>query len=1576
MDWVSTYVATAAAVVSGPPLADLLLIPVSLAGLSAIHVAGHVVLQHVRAKKQYGPIALQDEEAAQDQSEPTLGPVAKRGGWQGIVLRELRVLGLLGLLGYELALGSGWNRTKILLVAFYVYASALSAASFITGSQRWRRVLDAHLGIILLAIFGVFVTKDLVPLAVIGGEQPSQTAIIRLALLFVVSIVVSLATPGPQTSDAISSSSLGSFLTWGYFNPIIWYASRHPHLPPEMLPPLEQGDDAAYLAEKDFKKVDPLLLPKQRYIAWSLLAVFKREYVVMLTLVLLESGASFLAPIGINQILSYMEGSSTNGIRPWVWVVWIGLGPVVNSLLSEWYLHHATKILTRAEALMTQLIFRHSLRIRLKSQDDDKKDDKKADSKKDDKNDSAEPAAHSPEASSSSTAVEDDTSSETAAGSSASSVASSDRSPSPTASSETAAASDTEESTTSKDKKDGKGKKDKTSEKKAKEEEEKKSTKQMIGKINNLVTSDVNALGRARDFPYIIQALLSVIFSVVFLYQMLGWSSLVGTAVIVITLPIPAWVAKQQMGSQREKMKVSDRRVQAVNQIMSVVRMIKLFAWEDKSLEKLSKIREEELSWIRYNGTLQLVNYATNVKILPLCNILATFGLYTLIMHQELTASRIFTSISVFSILQNSVARMTYQLPMLLNAKVSMDRINDFLWKTELIKPRDTEDVASETPAVVAEDDVIGFKDATFSWDALDAEGKLKDAKKRDFRLTINGEVTFDRGTVNLIVGPTGAGKTSLLAALLGEMYYHSDGPDSWYNLPRNGGVAYAAQETWVLNETIRENILFGSAYEEERYNKVLEQCALVQDLDLFAAGDETEVGEKGLTLSGGQKARITLARAVYSKAQIVLLDDVLAALDVHTARHVVNKCFKGDLLHDRTVLLVTHNLALTNSLAKKTVRVDGRGRVKVEPSLAAAVEHDAALRAELVKEEQATKSDAPAQEEAAEEKKPKSSAGKLTIAEDVAHGTVGLEAVMLYIRNCGGVGFWVFRFFIIFFEACLGLAMPYFLGLWSNQYAKHPASEVPAMKYMTGYAILALAELAAGVIGWLVWVNGAMKASSRIHKALVQSVFGSTFRWLDTVPVARVITRCTQDLQSVDQMIRQIFNTQFTITANLILRLIAIVYIVGWSALAAGVLVLVGGMLIGRFYITAQRSVKREQSVAKAPILSLFGAGLAGLASIRAYDAQEHFSKQLVTRINRHTRLSRNFYNINRWVGVRIDTLGGIFSAVVAGGVLYGGLISTGDAGFALSQVLGFSMEVFFFVRIANMAEVECNSLERILDFLKIEHEPEPTEEGTPPAYWPASGSLRAEKLSARYGPESPEVLHEISFDIKSGERVGVVGRTGAGKSTISLALLRGILTSGQVFYDGIDIHKINLRDLRANVTLIPQHPDLLAGTVRENLDPFGEHDDATLNDALRSAGLFRIQKEGDPAAITLDTEVETGGSNFSHGQRQIIALARAHVRRSKLMIMDEATAAIDYETDSAIQESIRTTLGNDITIITIAHRLQTIMDSDKIMVLDAGRLAEFGSPKELLAQKKGLFYELVEKSHDKDVLYNLVKS
>ncbi|KAH9911186.1 P-loop containing nucleoside triphosphate hydrolase protein [Fomitopsis serialis] len=952
--------------------------------------------------------------------------------------------------------------------------------------------------------------------------------------------------------------------------------------------------------------------------------------------------------------------------------------------------------------------------------------------------------------------------------------------------------------------------------------------------------------------------------------------------------------------------------------VISVIRMIKLFGWESRVSQQIAEKRHDELEAVKKSRMWELANSNVNL-VIPLLTMIVTFSTYTLIMKHELTASTVFSSITVFGMLGMHLRMAFNMIPGIMQAKVSLDRLDNFL-RNQLSSSQHPESR-----------DTIGFRDATFTWtnDISGPEITGLESGRRRFSLHIDGEVSFEHGCITLIVGPTGSGKTSMLMALLGEMHYVPSGPSSFYNLPRAGGVAYAAQESWVQNETIKDNILFGSPYSEERYQRVIYQCGLERDIDLFEAGDMTEVGEKGITL------RITLARAVYSSAEILLLDDVLAALDVHTSQWIINKCLRGDLMENRTVIMVTHNVAIASTVAQFKVTLGPGGRVSSQELIQDIRGQTQALGMGQDSQEQGYKQGGDQRPEGLVK-----SSGKLVIAEEIAVGRVGWGALKLFLARIGGqhqIFFWSFCLLTLIASELLANLQVWFLGYWARQYEQRPASEVKASYYLGFYAGMIVVSVAFYCISLTSYWLGTIRGGRSIHESLISSVLGTTLRWLDRTPASRIIARCTQDIQSVDGEISKTWGVIMELNISMLIKVVAVV-IMSPIFLVVAVAVAIAGGLVGQIYMKAQLTVKREMSVAKAPVLGHFGAAFAGLVSIRAYGAQDAFKEVSYQRIDRYTRAARTFWDLTRWVAVRIEMLSAIFVSSLAAYLLYARGTTASDTGFSLNMAVGFSGYILYWVRVWNdfeIAVIFC-SLERIKQYVEIEQEPKPTQDGTPPAYWPASGDLKVEKLSARYSEDGPLVLKEISFELKSGERVGIVGRTGSGKSSLALSLLRCILSEGKVYFDGLATDTINLDALRSSITIIPQMPELLSGTLRRNLDPLGQHGDPLLNDALRSAGLFALQEGSRENHITLDTQIASGGANLSVGQRQILALARAIVRQSKLLILDEA------------------------------HRLHTVMDADKIMVLDAGRMAEFGKPSELLKNHKGMLRALVEESGD----------
>ncbi|KAF9017850.1 hypothetical protein BDZ89DRAFT_1094212 [Hymenopellis radicata] len=1404
----------------------------------------------------------------------------------------------------------------------YFYTSLLALIS-VTARKQWARMSIRHLHLVLVPTMVVYIYRDVAPLATFTKlpqdlpEGPLLWA--KVITLAITAIVIPLFVPREyipvdpnnpaEVPNAEQITPIISLILYFWMDPVVKAAVKVAHLPYEQLPALADYDTAAHLKSRSFKHLDVFCGAKQRHLFFGLMRIFAKDYMVLVAMLIVQVCADFAAPIGINRLLNYLEVKDKEQVeyRPWLWIAWLFLGPTISSISFDWYIFIATRLLVRCEAIITELVFEHALRIRMKAE------------------------AHS-------TTSTPSTPSEASAPATPGDVTPPDAERATDGSTDTEATlhspASSEGDTHSRDATLGDSSASVKSTDDSKKEKETTApvdpeAKNLVGKINNLVTTDLSNIVDSRDFIRLaVYTPVSVIFCVGFLYVILGWSAFVGLAVIIISFPLPGFLTKVVQDVQGATLKKTDGRVQEVTEIVNVMRMIKLFGWERKMDERVAEKREAELVWIKRRQLLDLAVGLINFLI-PVLTMMATYATYlviqTLIMKEELSASKVFSSMTIFNMFSEQLHRLLFTVTQVTAGKVSLDRLTKFLRQTELL---DTFSEKDQTPIIPVggPPKELGLGQATFSWsNDAEVDGSLTPSK-RDFMLRIEDELIFRQNCFNLVIGPTGSGKTSLLMALLGEMHFIPSGPGSWYNLPREGGVAYAAQESWVLNATIKENILFGAELDEQRYKKV---------------------GEKGLTLSGGQKARITLARAIYSSASIILLDDVLAALDVHTSKWIIEKCFKGDLVKNRTIILVTHNIAMAQPIADFVVSLKD-GRIASQGTMSTALAQNKALLKEAREDAEAISRDAEdvnADDEDDEEESEKKSDGKLIVAEEIQEGHLSWASLKLYLSALGG------NHVMLFFVGYLGAYMlqelgatlqTWFLGYWASQYDTHDAADVPALKYVFVVlnwlsGLILLVGFSFYIVSFVTYVFGAIRASRTINRKLIESILGSTLRWLDTTPTSRIIARCTQDIRAVDGPVPELLMYLSHMTLSMLFKFSAVIWFTP-VFIFPGMAVAFLGYWIGQVYIKAQLSVKREMSNARSPVLAHFGAAISGLSN---------FINESLTRINKYTRTARTFYNLNRW----IDSL--------AAYLVYTQSENAANIGFSLNMAIGFSSLILWWVRLLNMFEVQGElHLERIQGYLEIEQEEKPTQD--------ASGELRVENLTARYSPDGPKVLHDLSFTIKSGERIGIVGRTGSGKSSLTLSLLRCIYTEGNVFYDGKPTKSLNLDQLRSKITIIPQVPELLSGSLRQNLDPFDQYDDATLNDALRAAGLFSLQSEMEEGRITLDSAISSGGSNLSVGQRQILALARALVRGSKLLILDE-----DYKTDSIIQTSLRNELKSDMTLITVAHRLQTIMDADKIMVLDAGHIVEFDSPQALLEIPDGKLRSLVDESADKDVLY-----
>ncbi|KZT60612.1 multidrug resistance-associated ABC transporter [Calocera cornea HHB12733] len=1474
----------------------------------------------------------------------------------------LFILSILSVVFHNGSSTEGWSLTcpaRAELIATFAsgYATLLCTFGAILHS-RGRIVCNAHAAFTLLVLFGVFAYRNIYPLMYLDGRPSdddipwmmyARGTLVTLSGLVIPVLIPRTYVPVDPEHPALQpnpeqTASILSFLTFTFTEPIIMAAYRNSNLPYESLPPLADYDWSSHLEKRSIDAMDPIVRRgkglKDRNLFFGIMQVFFWEYLFFGFDLLIDVLSRFMTPFALNRLLSYLQyGNQGSTIRPWqvywlpyfsvfdslsrVWIATLLVGGTLASLFRNLYIFVGEHVQVQAENILLQQIFRHALRLRV----------------------SEESSTSTSETQSSAASViatttnTEDSPAITLVGTESSTANIS----------ETVASGSVEPF-------DGPA-----------EKAAPPLTLHLAGRINTLMGADIGNILGARDFLVLLVMLpFQVIISMWFLYNILGWSAIVGMGSMVAMMPIPGMLAKRINEVQGVKMQRTEARVQAITESMNIIRMIKMFGWERMTIQKLGDLRTSELTSVRTIKFLELFGAVLN-NVLPVLILIVTFTFHTVIMRKELDAASIFSTIVVLDLIRLDLGSVPYFITTIMQARVSFNRMTNFLNESPMLD-QFSRDVASTYDPIQrpTDDTVIGMKNVKISWSESRSESTTD---RRIFSLKID-ELVFDHGALTLITGPTGCGKTSLILGLLGEMHVQNTSSNSWVAFPTIHGVAYAAQESWVQSTTIQENITFLEPYDEQRYKKVMYQCALEKDLALLSAGDQTEVGEKGLTLSGGQKARITLARAIYSSAQTIILDDVLSALDVHTSRWIVNRCLQGDLTAGRTIIIATHAVDLVSPLASRIIQISRRGDVssfaktpevhtlETTDDSSSPVTSQAAVTAQ--------KNGDPAVSE---------TAGKLTVDEELESGRLRWTAIELLINAFGGYPVWAVILgtsLIVYVSSVIGT---WWLGVWASAFEESSGGPVYIPFYLGVFSAIAVLNSVLYALAYIVFLYASMRASSALHEALSRKILGSTLRWLDVTPVGRIISRFTQDISTIDGPLTEYLQMFISFTLSMLIQFGAVI-VFAPIFIIPGIIIAVTGITLGQIFIAARLPVRRLVSNWRSPLYTHFSAAVEGMTSIRAFGAQAPFQQELYKRLDAYTRPSRAFHNLDRWVAVRTDVLGALFSTGLAIYLVYmRPALGASNTGFALNMSIGFSGLLLFWVRLLSEVETCGNSLERIRDYLLISQEPIGSETGKPPAYWPASGALSVKNLEARYSSDGPAVLKRISFEVKSAERVGIVGRTGSGKSSLALSLLKLIPTSGDVYFDGIPTENVNLDILRSKMAIIPQDPTLISGTIRSNLDPIEQHDDAVLHRALRAVGLIGHSESGETAGFNLDTVVSSSGSNFSVGQRQLIALARAMVRGTRVLILDEATASVDAETDHLIQTSIRTELKGT-TLLTIAHRLQTIMDYDKIMVLDSGELVEFGNPLTLLEKENGVFRALVDGSPDHAQLWRVVKN
>ncbi|KAI0481182.1 P-loop containing nucleoside triphosphate hydrolase protein [Xylariaceae sp. FL0804] len=1138
-------------------------------------------------------------------------------------------------------------------------------------------------------------------------------------------------------------------------------------------------------------------------------------------------------------------------------------------------------------------------------------------------------------------------------------------------------------------------------------------TTKTTGDIVNYMAVDAQ---RLQDLTQFAQQVWSAPFQItlcmISLYRLVGWSMLSGIAVMIVMIPINGFIARFMKRLQKQQMKNKDQRSRLIAEIVNNMKSIKLYAWSTAFMNKLNYVRNDlELKNLRKIGAGQaFANFTWSTT--PFLVSCSTFAIFVWTRDIPLTTEIVFPALALFNLLTFPLAVLPMVITAIIEATVAVSRLTEFLVAEE-VQP---DAVQIGSAAEERGDDVVVIRDGTFSWNRHEPKITLR-----------NISLTAHKGELTCVVGKVGSGKSSLLQCVLGELWKLEG------EVQLNGTVAYVAQQPWIMNATVKENIIFGHRYDSIFYDRCVRACALLDDFAQLPDGDETVVGERGISLSGGQKARVALARAVYARADIYLLDDCLSAVDSHVGRHIIeNVLGPQGLLRSKCRILATNAIAvLTDAdficqlkdgeivesgtfrqlmamkggiadLIKTSGQESGPASSVASPSASSPqgsgsetstyIEPDNTLENEAIEEVQENitelapiKTGPPNNQRkrrgsagtlrrasAASFKGPR---GKLSDEEDPSsktrqtkehteQGKVKWSVYAEYAKtsNLGAVSIYLFT---LVAAQTAQIAGSVWLKNWAERNSKAGGNPEVA-KYLGIYFAFGVGSAALTVVQTLIlWIFCSIEASRKLHEKMANAIFRSPMSFFDTTPAGRILNRFSSDIYKLDEVLARTFNmlfvnfarSGFTLVVISVSTPVFVALIVPLSAVY---------YWVQRYYLRTSRELKRLDSVSRSPIYAHFQESLGGISTIRAYRQQDRFELENEWRVDNNLRAFFPSISANRWLAIRLEFLGAIIILGAAGfsiiSVTNHSGLSAGMVGLAMSYGLQITSSLNWIVR--QTVEVETNivSVERVLEYARLTPEaPEIIHRHRPPVAWPSKGAVEFQNYSTRYRPGLDLVLKNINLDIKSHEKIGVVGRTGAGKSSLTLALFRLIEPdTGNISIDDLNTSSIGLLDLRRRLAIIPQDAALFEGTIRENLDPGHVHDDTELWSVLDHA---RLKEHVASMEGGLEAKIHEGGSNLSAGQRQLISLARAMLTPSNILVLDEATAAVDVETDAMLQKTLRSDLFAHRTIITVAHRINTILDSDRVVVLDRGEVVEFDTPAALL-KRRGVFYGLVRQA------------
>lgn len=1146
------------------------------------------------------------------------------------------------------------------------------------------------------------------------------------------------------------------------------------------------------------------------------------------------------------------------------------------------------------------------------------------------------------------------------------------------------------------------------------------------GRVVNLVSNDVRRFDEAGVFwPFLIVGPLELVAVFILIGSQLGYlASFAGISTLLMLIPVQSFLARY-IGRLRSKIaKQTDERVRLTGEAINGITTFKMLNWEKPLVQEILRVRQREAGYIRRMNQIRAMNMALSFAIMPVVSLITfTVSRYT-VPAADFTVSNVFFAVSLLALPKLTMCEFfVHAVEACSECYVSLQRIGEFL---EIQVPKDVlVGGGGGSGGADGGDNVVVSMAGDYAWEGVEAGDGLDSGASATLK---DIDLELREGELVAVVGAVGAGKTSLLNAIIGEMT--EVGFDR--TIDADGGsrlrieaptVSYCSQKPFIVSGTIQDNILFGSELDEEWYATVVAAVCLDVDIESFADGDGTMIGERGINLSGGQKARLAMARAMYRRAALNLLDDPLSALDAKVGAEVFGRCLShecgivngprggGPMESSRgkaTTLLVSHQKQYLGHCDRIIVLRDGRvAALGTYDELSAAGVPEVAVQ-DI--DEGTTRRGMPRSMSRSQ------SVGSLMSRHDSAHwrsfvsrrfdarsmnnlrsmpSTASVRSLKLSKsgriiskedQEIGGVSWGIYRDLIrefgllraMFLLTCLlvGQAV-YIMGdYWLATWAGSDETAKGESYWIWVYAIFVGSILLISIIRAQVFFRSSLRASTSLHQAAIESVVRAPLSFFHTNPSGRVLNRFSKDLGLTDEQLPTVSFDSLQ-AGMMVIGALVLLCVVVPVILPIFIPLIAVFIYIQRRYLRTSRELKRFEAVTRSPVYSQFTNILKGLTVIRVFRTQDIFRRSFLELLTKNLSWWYSWICSARWIGFRLDLL--VALLMTAAPLLMVGLRNTlGEdnvklVGLALSQSLYLAGLLQWMVR--QTAEVENNmtSAERIFAYTRLEREPPTQDEGgsLPPSGWPSKGSLSYEDVSVAYRPGLPPVLKDLSFGIEGGTSCGIIGRTGSGKSSLMLSLFRLIpVTGGVISIDGVDISSIAIDVLRRQIAIIPQDPVLFSGSLRSNLDPFERHSDDEIWRALETAQLkAHVQSMGDQG---LHAKLQEGGGNLSCGQRQLVCLARVLLNdQSRILALDEATANVDGETDGLIQAAVHAACtggatadsGAARTLLVIAHRLDTIMDCDSVLVLSDGKLIEHGSPTVLLS-KPSAFKEMAEAS------------